>query len=93
MGGRNNARDVDALVDATVRLTNQVPCIIKELLPKLAQEKIVSNDAFRQLQLALCRLKVKLDIEFLEELGDWVRILVLFKLDDLDDLADRMPHT
>jgi hypothetical protein len=90
--GRNDVRDVDPLVNATVRLADEVSCVIKELLPKLAQEKIVPDDALRELQLALRRLKVKLDIEFLEELGDRVRILVLLKLDDLDDLADRMPH-
>ena len=37
-------------------------------------------------------LKVKLDVELLEELGDGVRVLILFELYNLDDLPYRVPH-
>ena len=66
-----NVRDVDALVDATVHLANKVPCVIKEVIPKLAQEKIVPNDAFR-VPRAAAGAAPKLDINFLQELGDRV---------------------
>jgi hypothetical protein len=45
--------------------------------PYLAQEEIIPDDAFGELQLTLRGLEIKLDVRFLEELGDRVRILTL----------------
>lgn len=79
-------------MNAAVRLTDEVPGVIEELLPCLAQEKIICDDALRELQLTLRGLKIKLNVKFFEELGDGVRILILFQLHNLDDLPYCVPH-
>ncbi len=80
-------------MNAAVGLTDEVPCVIKELLSYLAQEEIIPDDAFCKLQLMLRGLEIKLDVKFLKEFCDWVRILVLFQLHDLDHLPYCIPHT
>ena len=90
--GRGNVRDVNSLMDATVRLADEVPSIVQEIVLELAQEEVIPDDTLRELQLPLCGLKVKLDVEFLKELCDRVRVLILFELHDLDDLPYRMPY-
>jgi hypothetical protein len=51
-------------MNAAVCLTDEVPCIIKELLSSLAQEEIIPDDACCELQLTLCNLEIKLDVNF-----------------------------
>jgi hypothetical protein len=42
--------------------------------------------------LTLRGLKIKLDVKFFQELGDRVRILILFQLHNLDDFPYCVPH-
>ena len=79
-------------MNSTIRLADEVPRVIQEILPELVQEEVVRDDALRSLQLALRSLKVELDVELLEEARDGVRVLALLELHDLDELADRVAH-
>ncbi|SRR6266403_941753 len=79
-------------MNAAVRLTDEIPCVIKELLSYLAQEEVIPNDAFCELQLTLCGLEIELDVKFPEEFRNRVRILILFQLHDLDNLPYCVPH-
>lgn len=77
---------------AAVRLADQVPRVVHEVFPELAQEEVVRDDGLGFPKLLLRSLKVELDVELLEELRDRVLILVLLHLDDLDNFADRMAN-
>lgn len=80
-------------MNPTIRLRNQIPRIIQELLPKLAQEKVISDHTLRNTQLPLRRLEIELAIQLLQETRDGVLILVFLGLDDFDDLFECIPDT
>ena len=83
-------RDVYALVYPAVRLGDEVPRVVHEVVAEVPEEEVVRDDRLRLAELLLRGLKVELDVELLEELCDRVLVLVLLHLYDLDDLADRV---
>ena len=41
----------------------------------------------------LSSLEIEINVELLEELSDWVGVLVLLRLDHTNDLFDRVPDS
>lgn len=88
-----NALDINLLVNAAVRLANEVARIVHEVLPEVAEEEVILYHPLRDGQTLLCSLEIEVDIEVLEELCDGVLVLVLFHLDDAHNVPDGMPRT
>jgi hypothetical protein len=83
--GKKHARNVDPLMNPTISLTNQIPRIIQKLVLEFSKEEIIPDHVDSNTQLLLRLTKIKLDIELFEEIGDGIRVLILFRLDHLDD--------
>jgi hypothetical protein len=77
-------------MNPTIRLTDQIPRIIQKIVFEIAKEEIVPDDFFRERQLALGGFEIELDVEFFEERGDGVVVLVFLHLDDFDHFLDRV---
>mmetsp|Transcript_30389 Transcript_30389/g.69073 ORF Transcript_30389/g.69073 Transcript_30389/m.69073 type:complete len:426 (+) Transcript_30389:252-1529(+) len=71
--GRDHA-DVDALVDAAVRLEDQLPRVLFEFRPVLREEVVALAHEGALLQLALGLIKVHVGVEGQEESGDRVAV-------------------
>jgi hypothetical protein len=91
ISNRSHLPNINLLVNPTVRLCNEVPRILEELILEFSQEEVVRHHLFRQCQLPLRRLEIELDIELPEELGHRVLVLVALKLHDLHDLLECVP--
>ena len=57
-----NLRNIDLVMDTTVRFTNEIPRIIQEIITEFLQEKVVLYDLDGDRQLLLCALKVEYDV-------------------------------
>jgi len=80
--------DVDALVDAAVRLEDVQARVFDELLVEGREEEVVGEDGLAFAEPLLGGLEVELDEEGVEELGDWVGVRVGFLLDDLEEVLE-----
>ena len=88
-----NLRNIDLVMDTTVRFTNEIPRIIQEIITEFLQEKVVLYDLDGDRQLFLCALKVEYDVQLLQEVGDRIAILVFFQLDHFDDLLEYVANS
>lgn len=75
-------------MNAAEGLENQQPSVLPEVFEARGQEEIVLNDCFALAELFLSAVKVEVHVETLNELGDGIRILVIFLLDDFYELAE-----
>lgn len=78
--------DVDLLVDAAVRLGDELSRAFHEVLLGCVQKEVVAEDVLALLELLLGAVKVETDKESLDELRDGVLVFVGLLLDDLDEL-------
>merc|ERR1719164_340411 len=83
--------DVDALVNATVCLENEEPCVLDELLVARNKEEVVLQHRLALQKFLLRALEVEVHIKHLEELGDRVLVRVRLLLDDLDEILQHVP--
>lgn len=78
--------DGDALVDATECLEDHEPSVLHELVEESDEEEIVEHHRLTLLQLLTRSVKIKIDVEMLQELRDRVAIGVRLLLDHLDEI-------
>lgn len=57
-------------------------CGIYKLIGRTKQEKVILENLLSLAQFLLCLFKVKVDVEGLDEIGDWVAILIALLPDD-----------
>ncbi len=84
-----NHADVNALVNAAVRLKDVKARVFDEFLVEGSEEEVVRQDLLALSQLLLGGLEVKLNEECIEKLGDGIVICVSFLLDDSEEILQR----
>lgn len=75
--------NVDDLVDAAVGLKDEEACVLDKLVSAGDEEEVVRQNSLALAQLLLCALKVKVDVEALDELGDRIAVEVVLLLNNL----------
>ena len=78
--------DVDTLVDLAVRLGDEVTGRLDERVGGGDKEEVGAENLLSLDELLLGLLEVKIDVKGLDEIGDWVAVLVVLLLDDADDI-------
>ncbi len=82
---------VDALVYPAVGLKDEQAGILHKLCLAGREEEVIVNDLLTFQELLLGPLKVVLDEEALQELGDGVRVFVGLLLNDSDEVLQHVP--
>lgn len=77
-------------MDPAKHLGNEPSSIVDEVVGEAGEEEVATDDRLGDRQLLLSLVEVKVDVQVLEEARDGIRVLVLFHLDNLDELADRI---
>lgn len=80
----------DALMDPAECLEDHQTRILHKLVQPLDDEEIVDDHRLAFVQLGARTLKVKVDVETLEELGNGIPVGVRLLLDDLDQILERV---
>ena len=80
--------DVDALVDFAVRLGDEVTGSLDEGVRCRNKEEVGTEHLLSLDQLLLGLLEVEIDVKSLNEVGNWVAVLVVLLLDDTDDVLE-----
>ena len=83
-------RNVDALVNATVRLKDEEASALNELILQWLQEVICAEQAFALAQLLLGTVEVIIHQETLHELSDRIAICVVLLLDDAHQILEHV---
>lgn len=65
-----------------------MPSGINELVRRSQQEEIILKDLLGFTELLLCLLKVKVDVQRLDEIGDGIAVLVALLPDDPDQILE-----
>merc|ERR1719210_2520354 len=78
--------DGDALVDPAERLKDHHPGVLNKVVKTSNQEKVIDQNRLAISQLLLSSIKVKVDVQILDEAGDGVLVGVGLLLDDLDQV-------
>lgn len=80
--------DVNPLVDLAVALRDEMPGGVDECVGGGEQEKVVLENLLGLAELLLGLLKVKVDVQSLDEVGDGVGVLVALLADDADQVLE-----
>ena len=80
--------DVDALVDFAVRLGDEVAGSLNKGVRCRNKEEVGTEHLLSLDQLLLGLLEVEIDVKSLNEVGNWVAVLVVLLLDDTDDVLE-----
>ena len=80
--------DVDPLVNLAVALRDQMPCSINECVRRTEQEEVVLQDLLSLAELLLSLLKVKVDVQRLDEVGNGVGVLVALLPDNANQVLE-----
>ena len=83
--------DGDTLVDTTESLEYHHPRVLNVVVQTGHQEEIIDQDGLAVSQLLLGSVKIKIDVEILDEAGDGVAVGVGLLLDDLDQVLHDVP--
>ena len=65
-------------MNATKCLEYEQPSILNEVIQACNEEEVIDQHRFTFAQLLLCTVKVKVDVQALEELSDWITVRVRF---------------
>ena len=80
--------DVDPLMDLAVALRDKMPGCVDECVGGAEQEEVILEDLLSLAQLLLRLLKVEVDVQGLDEVGDGVGVLVPFLAHDADEVLE-----
>lgn len=83
----------DALMYATECLENHQSRALDEFVQVSVDEEIVHDDVLALMELSTCTLEVEVDVQVLEELGDWILVRVRLLLDDFDQILECIATT
>lgn len=68
--------DADDLMDTAVRLKDEEPCVLDELVPARHKEEVHAQHSLALAQFGLCTLEVEVDVQTLQELCHGVAVPV-----------------
>jgi hypothetical protein len=83
-----NILDINTLVNLAVALGDEMSRRIHKRIRRTEQEEIVLENLLRLAELLLCLLKVKVDVQSLDKVGDGVVILVALLPYNTDEVLD-----
>ena len=84
----SDSLDVDPLVDLAVALRDEMSRCVHKLVCRAEQEEVVLENLLGLAQLLLGLLKVKVDVQGLDEVGDGVAVLVALLAHDADEVLE-----
>lgn len=84
-------RDINTLMDPAVDLGDQISGVVDKGIGETREEEVVPNHILGHCQFLLSLIEIKVDKEIFEETCDWIRVLVLFHSNNLDQLLDVIP--
>lgn len=74
-------------MNPTIRLGNQMSRTLDKLIRQTRQEKITFQHRLNLHQLLLRQIEIKIHIQRIHKLGNWIRVLIRLLLYNLDELA------
>jgi hypothetical protein len=83
-------RDVDALVNATIRLKDEQARTLDELILQRLQKVVRAQQALALAQLLLSAVEVIVDQQALDKLSDWIAIRIVLLLDDANQILEHV---
>lgn len=80
--------DINSLMNLAVALTDQMSSGLDKVFRGCDKEEIGTENFFSLGKFLLCFFKIKVEVQSLDEISDWVRILVVLLLDDTNDIFE-----
>lgn len=80
--------DVNALVDLAVGFGDEVASSLNKGVGRRNKEEVGTEHLLSLDELLLGLLEVEIDVKSLDEVGNWVAVLVVLLLDDTDDVLE-----